>query len=299
MKNFNKNPLTITEQIELLESRGLVFTDKNTAKQHLERTSYYRLSGYMIPYYDRTTETFLQWTKFKDITETYFFDGDLKLLLMEALELIEVDFKTKIINLLSIKYKTGHRFLDEMAFTTEAAYKNSQKTIQDRVEKSKDTVFIKHYNEEYWDPVLPPSWMIFQILPFGENTGIYQALTKPNKILIAKQYNLRPFQFESRMLCMSYLRNLCAHSDRVWNRRMTRKVNIKWWDNYFQWDRDSLFSYLIVICYLLRIIVPWCSRFSKLEKLIDNHKSIPLVKMGFPNNWKKIIGEKKFVIKDF
>jgi hypothetical protein len=55
---------------------------------------------------------------------------------------------------------------------------------------------------------------------------------------------------------------------------------------------------LVVICYLLRSIAPWCSRFNKVEKLIDNHKSLPLVKMGFPNNWKEIIREKVFVIED-
>jgi abortive infection bacteriophage resistance protein len=210
----------------------------------------------MIPFYDRTTETFTAGTQFKDITEMYAFDGDLKLLLMEALELIEIDFKTKLINLLSIKYQTAHWFMNTSIFTSEMAYQNSLKILQERVEKSKDTVFIKHYNEEYGDPVLPPSRMVFQILPFGETTAIYQALTKPDKILIAKQYILRFSQFESRMLCMSYLRNLCAHSDRVWNRRMTRKVNIRGANKYFQGRIDSLFAYLVVICYLLRSIAP-------------------------------------------
>jgi abortive infection bacteriophage resistance protein len=44
MKTFTKKPLTIDEQIVLLERRGLSFTNKDTAREHLTRTSYYRLS---------------------------------------------------------------------------------------------------------------------------------------------------------------------------------------------------------------------------------------------------------------
>jgi abortive infection bacteriophage resistance protein len=126
---FEKKALTIEEQITLLESRGLVFTNKKTAKEHLERNSYYRLSGYMIPFYNRETETFITGTEFKTISELYYFDGDLKLLLMEALELIEVDFKTKLINELSVKYGS-HRFTNKSLFLTEASYKNSKETIE-------------------------------------------------------------------------------------------------------------------------------------------------------------------------
>ena len=49
-------------------------------------------------------ETFRDKIKFKDITNLYNFDSDLKILLLEALETIEIDFKTQITNILSTKY---------------------------------------------------------------------------------------------------------------------------------------------------------------------------------------------------
>jgi abortive infection bacteriophage resistance protein len=140
--------------------------------------------------------------------------------------------------------------------------------------------------------------MVFQILPFWDTTSIYQALNIPNKKLIANKYKLRFKQLESWLWCMYYLRNLCAHSDRVRNRRMTKKVNIKGGEDYFGTDIDFLFSYLVVICYLLRIISPECSRFSKIEKFIDTHTSVNRSKMWFPDNWKDIIKEKKLIVKD-
>jgi abortive infection bacteriophage resistance protein len=92
------------------------------------------------------------------------------------------------------------------------------------------------------------------------------------------------------------LRNLSAHSDRVWNRRMTKKVRIKWFEKYFWGENNSLFAYVVVICYLLRIVAPWSTWFGKFEKLIDTHKSVPLAKMGFSENWKEIVREKEFMI---
>jgi hypothetical protein len=49
---------------------------------------------------------------------------------MEALEVIEVDFKTKIINNLSLKYNNAHWFTDTTLFTTEKAFKNTQRIVK-------------------------------------------------------------------------------------------------------------------------------------------------------------------------
>ena len=50
METYNKPSLTLTQQVKLLESRGLVVTDKKRAIRHLSNISYYRLSAYMLPY---------------------------------------------------------------------------------------------------------------------------------------------------------------------------------------------------------------------------------------------------------
>lgn len=47
---FNKPPLTIDEQITLLESRNLLIEDKAKARIALENISYYRLSSYLYPF---------------------------------------------------------------------------------------------------------------------------------------------------------------------------------------------------------------------------------------------------------
>jgi abortive infection bacteriophage resistance protein len=151
----------------------------------------------------------------------------LKLLLLEALELIEVDFKTKLINILSLKYDNAHWFMDKQLFITDNAFNNTSEIIRKSIEKNKENVFIKHYETKYDKPKLPPCRMVFQILPFGETSIIYQSLNIKDRKLIANEYHLRFQQLESWIACLSYLRNLCAHSDRVWNRKMTKKIKVK------------------------------------------------------------------------
>jgi abortive infection bacteriophage resistance protein len=42
----NKPALTITDQIKLLKSRGMLFRDETMAAHYLKNISYYRLKGY-------------------------------------------------------------------------------------------------------------------------------------------------------------------------------------------------------------------------------------------------------------
>ena len=47
---YAKPPLTFQEQLELLESRGLVVSDRALALRWLGRVNYYRLSAYLYPF---------------------------------------------------------------------------------------------------------------------------------------------------------------------------------------------------------------------------------------------------------
>ena len=50
MEKYTKVALTIDEQIELLEGRGLDIPDTDRTARHLSNISYYRMSAYMIPF---------------------------------------------------------------------------------------------------------------------------------------------------------------------------------------------------------------------------------------------------------
>ena len=47
---YAKPPLSITDQISLLRSRGMFFSDSAIAESALESLNYYRLSAYWLPF---------------------------------------------------------------------------------------------------------------------------------------------------------------------------------------------------------------------------------------------------------
>jgi hypothetical protein len=49
---------------------------------------------------------------------------------LEALELIEVDFKTKLINNLSLKYKNPHWFMENQLFMTDNDFNLANEIIR-------------------------------------------------------------------------------------------------------------------------------------------------------------------------
>ncbi len=64
---YIKPPLTIPEQIKLLESRGLIIANKIKAEKYLSNISYYRLSAYLYPFKDLATDRFTNGTTFDKV----------------------------------------------------------------------------------------------------------------------------------------------------------------------------------------------------------------------------------------
>lgn len=48
--NYNKKPLTYSQQIDLWEERGLIMPDRNKAEFYFRNISYYRLSAYALAF---------------------------------------------------------------------------------------------------------------------------------------------------------------------------------------------------------------------------------------------------------
>lgn len=109
MKTYNKPALTIEQQIDLLEQRGLTIADKERAARHLRNVSYYRISAYMLPYRildadGNHLDQFVPGSTWDDIYNLYKFDRKLRLLVFDAIERIEIALRTQVIYQLSHKY---------------------------------------------------------------------------------------------------------------------------------------------------------------------------------------------------
>ena len=92
--------------------------------------------------------------------------------------------------------------------------------MDDSIKESKEE-FVRHYLSTYYaDSPGVPLWMVSEIISFGQLSKLYAGLNSDDKEAIAKQYDLSHRVFGQWLHAIIYLRNICAHHSRLWNREL-------------------------------------------------------------------------------
>lgn len=285
---FSKPALTVEQQVDLLVARGLKISNREAASHYLRFIGYYRLSAYCISFQyggkDAGKHHFRTNTSFEQILELYIFDRKLRLLVMDAVERIEVAVKAAISNAASINHGS-HWFLRQEFFTTKFNHASFLEKIKKDISANKSEIFIQHYNNNYCDPELPPSWMVFEMLSLGTVSLIYKYLKPELKKEIAAHFSVHYSILESWLHTISYLRNLCAHHSRLWNRVFTIKPKILKECKVYVPQDDRLFAQVFVVVRLLRKISQDSHWEDRLEQLLKEYSAIDASMMGFPKSW--------------
>lgn len=148
MAKYNKPPLSSTQQVKLLAKRGLAIPDQSKAERFLSQVNYYRLSAYCIPF-EVTRHVFKKGVSFEQIQQLYEFDRRLRFLIDEALEVIEISFRTSLAYYLSHKYGA---FVHEDASKFYSGFDHVTwiTKVHEETQRSKET-FIAHYKNKYTD----------------------------------------------------------------------------------------------------------------------------------------------------
>ena len=286
---YNKPALSYADQLAKLKQRGLVINDEDAFLDILEKKSYFRLSGYWYPLLScKANNIFKPGANFDTAYSIYLFDRSLRQLIVKELEKIEIAVRSKMIFVLS--YQFGPYW-----YTYPSNFKNSQihsdtlSKISDEYKRS-DAQFIKAFRKKYSNP-LPPSWTAFEIISFGAISRLYAELRSgKSKREIAEYFGLDDSTLASWLHGLVYLRNVCAHHSRLWNRVMRIQPMIplsprnQWLINpNIQNNRtDYLLS---MILYLLSSINESNSMVHDIKSLLKKYRNIDPKAMGFPNNW--------------
>ena len=217
MAQYNKPPLTHAQQVALLESRGLVITNKPKAEQFLSQVNYYRFSAYCLPF-EAARHTFQSGVKFEQIQQLYEFDRRLRFLIDEALEVIEISFRTALAYYLSRQYGPFvHE--DPSKFFVGFDHPSWIDKVHDEIQRSKET-FINHYKNNYDGFPRLPLWMAVEVMSFGVLSQLYHSLLRADQIALAKIMGLHSTVLVSWLHTFTYVRNICAHHSRIWNREL-------------------------------------------------------------------------------
>jgi abortive infection bacteriophage resistance protein len=300
---YNKIPLTIEQQITKLKQRGLLFNDEIRAKNYLSNISYYRLRAYTFPFQDNIIPTndhhfFTDNISFEDIVDLYCFDRRLRLLILNALEKIEIALRTKFTYEYCIETNDSHWFTEKSLYFNQDKYDTTMGKITDDVNRSLED-FIKHYQTKYTYPDLPPSWMTLETLSFGNLSKLISNLdckSDPFKRISIAFGLPKPFILENWIYSFSVLRNFCAHHSRIWNRRFHVEMKLPYNTTFPFIGKESLttirtnklFAILSCIQYIIKIISPESSyKNTLIRNISDGGKLLNIKDMGFPHNWKE------------
>ena len=291
----NKNSRTIEEQIALLKSRGMLVKDEQTATFYLNHISYFRLKGYWWDMQtDRVNHVFAQNSYFEDVIARYNFDRQLRLILFDAIEFIEIALRTKLIYHLSQAYG-GLWYLDNSLVIDKAKHEDSLTELKTEFARTGEG-FAKEFRKNYPEEN-PDVWLIFEVASFGTLSKIYSNLKPqlPQKSRITHEFGLNSInELSSWLAAISYLRNVIAHHSRVFGRNILKRPILpqKPRNQWLQYEITPVqekkpFVVISTMIYLCDAINPNNQIKSKLLSLFDSHPDIPIYKMGFFNNWQK------------
>ena len=112
--------------------------DETFASDILSKVSYFRLKPYWWDMRDQETdEDFLPNSDFSLATQRYDFDREMRLILFEAIEGIEIALRTKMINHLS-QTNGGLWYLDESLFENKDLFTEHILDLKEEFDRSKD-----------------------------------------------------------------------------------------------------------------------------------------------------------------
>lgn len=319
------------QQLELLMARGMVVTDQLKALEYLERIGYYRLSGYWFAFRERTElccpldqqgtqklskikparlplDQFKPGTTFQNAVDLYVFDKKLRLLVLDALERIEIALRVDISHGLGKHEKFAYlrpelfhesfsRQLDsKTGLTKHHLWLGKHAALINRSNED----FIRHNKEKYGLPLAV--WVACEVWDFGTLSTLYAGMTEADQDLISKEYGVSNGRiFASWLRSLNYLRNVCAHHSRLWNRNIVDQPKLPPVQQApslraFHNDphrRARPFMLLCMAQHLMNITNPSSSWGKRLKELLESefpdlaHLGLSLEGMGTDPGWEQ------------
>lgn len=291
--------------VELLKLRGLYIEDEEKAQNYLTNISYYRISAYCYPLLETPKEEhkYKNGSTFSNVLNLYRFDRKLRLLVFNEIEKIEVSIRCIIVNTACEYFGSVFWMTDENNFAYPKYFEKFIKDISKDVKESSED-FIKHFTDKYKNE-FPPAWAIAEILSLGGICHVYKNIKDQSlKKKIAKEFGLQPIVFESWIMTLSGLRNICCHHGRLWNRTLKLKPIVpystkhQWITDFLKNNIDSLdegaipkidiqriYYRLCIIKYFLFSVSPNNTFKDKMHELLEKYPNIDINAMGFTANW--------------
>lgn len=321
MMRYAKPWLPFREQVDRLIARGVLVTSRGTALNLLRTVGYYRVTGYLYPFRQSVTtldgnarghthvlDVYREGTSIEDAVDLIEFDRELRLLVLEAVERIEIALRTQI------GYSAGRvgAFAHEHSHTFVAAFSEARadpmtnaaqpsrweewlNRVDDR-RSSSDEAFVEHFRMKYDDSM--PIWALTELLELGHLSRLYAGLRNDLATEIAVAFGAPTKRvMASWIATLNYVRNLAAHHARLFNKKLViapkrpTPAQVPLLAHLTETAAPKEFgaySAFAVMAFLLRSIAPdddWPGRFEGHLRAFPVSDVLDLESMGVAPGW--------------
>lgn len=270
-----KRATDVNEQIAKLKLRGMIIDDDQKAKEYLLDIGYYRLGFYWFPFektYPKRTDRnhiLKPGTRMEYAIRLYYFDFDIRNLFLRYISRIEINFRTKVIYIVSNHYSTDpFWYADPSYFKADfVSSSNYKKYLVALNELQKETVIsqdLKDHARKF-----APAWKAIEHLTFGTVICIYDNLNDAKlKGIIAKEFGLDSSKkFSNYINTLRFLRNQCAHGKVLFDLHLPQAIRDSKWVKPGE-GKTKLSGAYMVLKYMLGFVST--NRRDELSKTMKN-----------------------------
>ena len=268
-------------------------SDTAVLLRQLESVGYYRLCSYWHPFKNSTDSNFKPGTHFDTVWERYVFDRQLRLAVMDAIERVEVAVRSALMTELAMKHG-AFAHLDVKNFPLADAQKHQRfiDELQDEAQRSKET-FVQHFKANYDEFPNLPIWAACETMTFGSMFTLFRMSDRRVQADVAKRFGVAGPVLFSWLQTLNYIRNICAHHARLWNRELAIRPSIPHAKNGPDWhtpapvETHRIFVVLTLLHFMLKKIAPQSSWRRRLFDLFDRFPNVPIADMGMDAGWRE------------
>lgn len=287
LPKYNQPQISVADQIRLLKSEGLTFSDENRAQHILENISLFRIKSYLQPFRVHGSKSFKPGTCFEDAYSLYKFDSELRKMICSEMEKIEVSIRTQL-SLIMGDEAGIYWFEDASNFRDANRHSSLLVNLQTELRRSDDEAIIEF--QRNYSNTFPPSWITFEISSFGTLSMMYRWLNAGHaRRKVARFYGLTDTVMESWLHSMVYVRNICAHHSRLWNRRLSinalvpRRTHLPFIN--IPTDTKRVYYIMSILLYFLQAVNPQNTFATRFKSLLTKYPNVDIAALGFPSNW--------------
>lgn len=297
-------------QLGKLRARGLSIDNEPQALQELSRFGYYRLSGYYYPLRKANPsgtpgrrDEFVEGASLNLVVTLADFDKQLRLLVLEAVEAIEVAVRVAIAHRLGKVSTQAHldprmlsgRFTSARGGREGSAHDAWRARFNELCLKSKED-FWRHHVDRYGGQM--PIWVAIELWDFGLLSRFYEGMQQRDRDAIAAKFlpKLEGPVFGNWLRMINFVRNVCAHHARLWNRTLPDIAKLPPLETCrllkplhdAELPRRKVYAVLACLRLLLRAIHPASDWHQRLKALVGTFPTSPLISLesaGFLPGW--------------